>query len=138
MRAPDPLDGLIRLIRSHIRIERKTRFKTIQVDVVPTIARDHHMRVLPTLSLPGFGTSVRTVPVRHAAPSSFLAYYPVTQPVPGTSLSPSIRSRIAANNLRGTATSAIWNVTAQHWRNSGHVAMVEPTSERNEEGGIAV
>src|SRR5271157_3711580 len=109
---PDPLDGLIWLMRSYIRTERKTRFKTIQVDVVPTIARDHHTRVLPTLPLPGFGTSVRTVPVRHAAPSSFLAYYPVTQPVPGTSLSPSIRSRIAANNLRGTATSAIWNVTA--------------------------
>ena len=38
---------------------------------VPTIARDHHTRVLPTLPLPGFGTSVRSVPVRHAAPHVF-------------------------------------------------------------------
>src|SRR5512135_2208660 len=29
------------------------------VDVVPTILRDHHTRVLPTLPLPGFGTSVK-------------------------------------------------------------------------------
>jgi hypothetical protein len=78
MRAPDPLDDLIRLIRSHIRIERTTRFKTILVDVktilvdaVPTIAREHYARVLPTLPLPGFGTSVRSVPVRHAAPHVF-------------------------------------------------------------------
>ena len=57
MRAPDPLDGLIRLIRSYIRIERKTRFKRIPVDVVPTIARDHHTRVLPTTAVNIFETA---------------------------------------------------------------------------------
>lgn len=48
--------------------------------------------------------------MRHTAPSSLLAYDRVTQPVPGMSHSRSLRCRIAANNLQGTATSAIGNV----------------------------
>ena len=97
------------------------------------------MRVLPALPLPRFGTSVRTVPVRHAAPSSFLAYYPVTQPVPTDESQPidpfqdrcEQPPRQRPPRPSGTSRLNTGGIVAI-------VAMVEPTSERNEEGGIAV
>ena len=67
MRAPRPAGRPHLVDPKLLRIERKTRFKTIPVDVVPTIARDHHTGVLPTLPPPGFGTSVRTVPGQDTA-----------------------------------------------------------------------
>ena len=112
MRAVQPLDRLIRLIGTHTTIERMIRFKTVPGKVKPGVVKKQQSLSPQPLPIPGFGTSGRTIPVRHAAPSSFLAYYPVTQPVPGTSLSRSMRSRIAAKSGRGTATSAIWKVTA--------------------------
>jgi hypothetical protein len=56
----------------------------------------------------------RTIIVPRAASSSLHSSLDV-QPVPGTVRSRPIRSRIAANKVRGTATSAIGGVTAFAW-----------------------
>jgi hypothetical protein len=84
--------------------------KEIPAQVTPGVAKATRRDRTRPLPSPGFGPSGRTVSVQIPTASTLHAYSHA-QPVPGTSRRHPIRSRIAANNLRGTATSAIWNTS---------------------------